>query len=67
MDITNEQQLTAHLKILKFKLRKEGVTEFNLYPAFCMLYDKTKERYKLPTAVVLDKACEILIEQIDLN
>lgn len=61
MEITTEDQLVAHLKVLKYKMKKQGIDPLNFYPSFCLLYDKNKDQYKLPNGVVLDKACDILI------
>jgi hypothetical protein len=50
------------LKILKFRLLKQGCDKMQLYPMFCLYYDKNKESYLLPKWDVFDLACEILIE-----
>lgn len=63
MKIDSIQKLRLHLKILKKKFLHEGVDKLELYPMFCLHYDKNKERYQLPKIQVLKLACEILIEE----
>ncbi|BCT30317.1 hypothetical protein BVAD3_39910 (plasmid) [Bacillus velezensis] len=62
--IDSVDKLKVHLKILKKKLLHEGADKLELYPMFCLYYDKNKERYQLPKVQVLDVACEILIEEV---
>ena len=62
MFITTEDQLERKLKVFKVKLKNEGFEDLQLYPLFCVHYDKHKELYQLPQEMVLDKACDILIE-----
>jgi hypothetical protein len=62
MKIDTVEKLKAHLKILKMKLLKEGCDKMQLYPMFCLYYDKNKEKYLIPKVQVFDLACEILIE-----
>lgn len=61
--IDSVEKLKVNLKILKKQLLKQGVNEFQLYPMFCLYYDKHKERYSLPKEQIFDIACEILIEE----
>lgn len=61
--IDTEKRLEVHLKIFKKRLLKEGVDKFQLYPVFCMYYEKNKEKYQLPKWDILNKACEILVEE----
>lgn len=61
--IDTVEKMKVHLKILKKKLLKEGCDKFQLYPMFCLYYDKNKEKYSLPKMQILDLACEILIEE----
>jgi hypothetical protein len=61
MNIDTIDKLKAHLKLLRIKLLREGYNELQLYPMFCLYYDKNKERYQLPKEQILDNACEILI------
>lgn len=63
MQITTTDQLKVHLKVLKVKMIKQGYTDFQLYPAFCVMYNQNKERYQLSKEEVLNLACEILIEE----
>lgn len=63
MKIDTTEKLKAHLKIFKFKLLKEGCSKMQLYPMFCLYYDKNKESYLFPKWDVFDQACEILIEE----
>lgn len=62
MAITTIDQLKIHLKVLRMKLVNNGITGYELYPQFCLYYAKNKEKYQLPKEVVLEHACEILIE-----
>lgn len=64
MKIDTVEKLRANLKILKMKLLKAGCDKMQLYPMFCVYYDKNKERYQLPKEQVFDLACEILIEGV---
>lgn len=61
--IDTENKMRAHLKIFKLKATKQGLTKFQLYPAFCTYYEKHKEKFGLPKFQVLDLACEILVEE----
>lgn len=61
--IDTVEKLKVNLKILKKQLLKAGCDDFQLYPMFCVYYDKNKERYGLPKETVFDTACEILIEE----
>lgn len=63
MKIDTIEKLKVHLKMLKKRLLKEGCDQMQLYPIFCLYYDKNKEKYHLPKFQVLDLACEILIEE----
>ena len=61
--IDTEKRLEIHLKIFKKRLLSEGVNKFQLYPVFCMHYERNKEKYQLPKWDILNKACEILVEE----
>jgi hypothetical protein len=63
MKIDTLEKLKVHLKILKKMFVKNGCEEFQLYPMFCLYYDKNKEKYKLTKEQVFDLACEIMIEE----
>lgn len=56
-------KVRVHLKILKLLFLKQGADKFQLYPMFCLYYDKNKERYSLPKEQIFDIACEIFIEE----
>ena len=63
MVINTELKLKFHLKALKLKMLNQGMEDVMLYPTFCAYYDKNKNNYDLPKEVVLNMACEILIEE----
>jgi hypothetical protein len=63
MKIDTEGKLRVHLKLLEKRLLKEGCDKMQIYPVFCIYYDKNKEKYPLPKEQVFDTACEILIEE----
>jgi hypothetical protein len=63
MNIDTVEKLRVHLKIMKKQMLRQGADKFQLYPMFCLYYDKNKEKYSLPKIQVLDLACEILIEE----
>lgn len=63
MIIDTEAKLKAHLRIFKMRLLKEGCDKLQLYPIFCLHYQRNKEKYKMPNGKILDMACEILIEE----
>lgn len=67
LEIKTIEHLRTHLKVLKMRLIKEGCNELQLYPMFVMYYEKNKERYQLSKEIVLDSACEILIEDTNNN
>ncbi|GEM_PF-4281631 len=62
MNIDSLERLSRHLKLFRMKLKKEGHNEMQLYPMFCVYYDKNKEKFQLSKEQVLESACEILIE-----
>jgi hypothetical protein len=64
MGIDTVEKLKVHLKIFKSQLKKQGATDFQYYPMFCIYYEKNREKYALSKEQVLDTACEILIEEM---
>lgn len=65
--INTEAMLKAHLKLFKYRLTKEGVTDFQLYPAFCAYYNQNRQRYHLPKETVLTMACEVFVDGMEAN
>ena len=61
--IDTPKKLEVHLKIMKKKLFEAGCNQYQLYPVFCLYYEKNKEKYQLSKWDVLNMACEILIEE----
>lgn len=57
------KKLEVHLKLMKRQLERQGCDKFQLYPVFCTYYTNNKEKYQLPKEVILNKACEILVEE----
>lgn len=57
------EKLKVHLKLFKSQALKAGATQFQLYPMFCIYFDKNKHKYSLNKVEILDLACEILIEE----
>lgn len=62
MLINTEARLRVHLKLFKRQCDKSGLDTMLYYPVFCEHYSKNQEKYDLPNGVVLDMACEILVE-----
>lgn len=63
--IDSEDRLRTQLKIFKHKCKNQGLDPLLYYPAFCEYYSKHKDTYELPDGVVLEMACEILIEDTE--
>lgn len=61
MKIETVEQLKVHLKVLKMKFKKNGYSDLQLYPAFCVYYGEHQDKYHLSKEVVLNHACDILI------
>lgn len=61
--IDSVEKLRVHLRLFKKQALRAGSDSFQLYPTFCIYFDKNKEKYILNKAQVLDMACEILIEE----
>lgn len=61
--ISTQIKLLAYLRLFKKRMVNQGLGQFQLYPAFCIHYDKNKEQFALPKETVLDAACQILIEE----
>lgn len=61
--INSEIKLKLHLRQCKNAMKKSGIDNMMLYPTFCAYYDKKKQNYDLPKEVVLNMACQILIEE----
>lgn len=60
--IDSETKLKFFLKIFKKKALEQGHNQYSLYPNFCILLDKDKEKFKLPKEVMLDMALDIFLE-----
>ena len=63
--IDSEVRLRTQLKIFKHKCKKQGLDPLLYYPAFCDYYSKHKDTYELSDGVVLEMACEVLIEDVE--